>query len=252
MLFARRGVGKGLKNAFEDILRTQQVLRFSSSASFFSSSKSSSDDDAANNKDSTFRYQKLFDYETKRETPWKKLTSDYVSVVELSSNGDGGGTNKQKFLKIEPEALRVLSEAAMIDIAHLLRPGHLQQLRNILDDTEASKNDKFVALELLKNACVAAGKVLPGCQDTGTAIVAGYRDMGVLTDGNDEELISRGVYDAYVKRNLRYSQVAATTMYEEKNTGSNLPAQIDLYATNSSGFSASSSIKSRVKINNKT
>ena len=140
----------------------------------------------------------------------------------------------------------------MIDIAHLLRPGHLQQLRNILDDTEASKNDKFVALELLKNACVAAGKVLPGCQDTGTAIVAGYRDMGVLTDGNDEALISRGVYDAYVKRNLRYSQVAATTMYEEKNTGSNLPAQIDLYATNSSGFSASSSSKSSDKSNNTT
>lgn len=247
MLFARRGVGKGLKNAFEDILRTQQVLRFSSST-FFSSSKSSRSDDAANNKDSTFRYQKLFDYETPRKTPWKKLTSDYVSVVELSE----GGGRKQKFLKIEPEALRVLSEAAMIDIAHLLRPGHLQQLRNILDDTEASKNDKFVALELLKNACVAAGKVLPGCQDTGTAIVAGYRDMGVLTDGNDEALISRGVYDAYVKRNLRYSQVAATTMYEEKNTGSNLPAQIDLYATNSSGFSASSSSKSSDKSNNTT
>ena len=247
MLFARRGVGKGLKNAFEDILRTQQVLRFSSST-FFSSSKSSRSDDAANNKDSTFRYQKLFDYETPRKTPWKKLTSDYVSVVELSE----GGGRKQKFLKIEPEALRVLSEAAMIDIAHLLRPGHLQQLRNILDDTEASKNDKFVALELLKNACVAAGKVLPGCQDTGTAIVAGYRDMGVLTDGNDEEMISRGVYDAYVKRNLRYSQVAATTMYEEKNTGSNLPAQIDLYATNSSGFSASSSSKSSDKSNNTT
>ena len=251
MLFARRGVGKGLKTAFEDILRTQQVVRFSSSTFFSFSSKSSrSDDDAANNKDSTFRYQKLFDYETKRKTPWKKLTSDYVSVVELSSTVDGGGT--KKFLKIEPEALRVLSEAAMIDIAHLLRPGHLQQLRNILDDTEASKNDKFVALELLKNACVAAGKVLPGCQDTGTAIVAGYRDMGVLTDGNDEELISRGVYDAYVKRNLRYSQVAATTMYEEKNTGSNLPAQIDLYATNSSGFSASSSSKRSDKSNNKT
>ena len=247
MLFARRGVGKGLKNAFEDILRTQQVLRFSSSA-FFSSSKSSRSDDAANNKDSTFRYQKLFDYETPRKTPWKKLTSDYVSVVELSE----GGGRKQKFLKIEPEALRVLSEAAMIDIAHLLRPGHLQQLRNILDDTEASKNDKFVALELLKNACVAAGKVLPGCQDTGTAIVAGYRDMGVLTDGNDEEMISRGVYDAYVKRNLRYSQVAATTMYEEKNTGSNLPAQIDLYATNSSGFSASTSSKRSDTSNNTT
>ena len=254
MLFARRGGGKGLKNAFEDTLRTRQLLllHFSSSASFSSSKSRSSDDDAANTKDSTFRYQKLFDYETKRKTQWKKLTSDYVSVVELSSNGDGGGTNKQKFLKIEPEALRVLSEAAMIDIAHLLRPGHLQQLRNILDDTEASKNDKFVALELLKNACVAAGKVLPGCQDTGTAIVAGYRDMGVLTDGNDEALISRGVYDAYVKRNLRYSQVAATTMYEEKNTGSNLPAQIDLYATNSSGLSASSSSKSSDKSNNTT
>jgi len=253
LIFARRGGGgKGLKNAFEEAVRKQHILRFSSSAFFSSSSsKSRSSDDAANTKDASFRYQKLFDYETPRATPWKKLTSDYVSVVELSSNGEGGGTNKQKFLKIEPEALRVLSEAAMIDIAHLLRPGHLQQLRNILDDTEASKNDKFVALELLKNACVAAGKVLPGCQDTGTAIVAGYRDMGVLTDGNDEALISRGVYDAYVKRNLRYSQVAATTMYEEKNTGSNLPAQIDLYATNSNGFSSSSS-KSSDKSNDKT
>jgi len=197
------------------------------------------------NQNDSFRYQKLFEFEKPRETPWKKLTGDFVSVVEYhrEEEGENGGNEtkrKQKFLKIEPEALRLLSERAMIDIAHLLRPGHLQQLRNILDDAEASKNDKFVALELLKNACVAAGKVLPGCQDTGTAIVAGYRDMGVLTDGNDEECLSRGVYDAYVKRNLRYSQVAATTMYEEKNTGSNLPAQIDLYATNSSGFNSSS------------
>ena len=210
--------------------RTRALVSSSSS----SSKESDEGTNAKNNNGAFFRYQKLFEYEKPRETPWKRITSDFVSVVKY-------GPEKKTFLKIEPEALRVLSETAMIDIAHLLRPGHLQQLRNILDDSEASKNDKFVALELLKNACVAAGKVLPGCQDTGTAIVAGYRDMGVLTDGNDEASLSKGVYDAYVRRNLRYSQVAATTMYEEKNTGSNLPAQIDLYATNSSGFSNSSS-----------
>jgi fumarate hydratase class I len=119
----------------------------------------------------------------------------------------------------------------MRDIAHLLRPGHLRQLRSILDDPEASGNDRFVARDLLKNACIAAGGVLPMCQDTGTAIVMGKRGQHVLTDGKDEEHIARGVYDAYTQLNLRYSQLAPLTMWDERNTGTNLPAQIELYAT---------------------
>jgi fumarate hydratase class I len=119
----------------------------------------------------------------------------------------------------------------MIDIAHLLRPGHLQQLSNILADPEASDNDRFVALELLKNANIAAGGVLPGCQDTGTAIVIGYKGENVFTFGDDEPAIAKGVYQAYAEKNLRYSQMAPLDMYIEKNTGSNLPAQVELYAT---------------------
>lgn len=132
---------------------------------------------------------------------------------------------------MEPEALRLIAAEAMKDIAHLLRPGHLAQLAAILQDPEASSNDRFVALELLKNANVAAGMVLPGCQDTGTAIVMGKKGQYVWTEGTDEEMLSRGVYDTYHERNLRYSQVAPQNMYDEKNTGSNLPAQIDLMAT---------------------
>jgi fumarate hydratase, class I len=137
----------------------------------------------------------------------------------------------KEFIEVEPAVLSLLTETAMHDIAHLLRPGHLRQLRSILDDPEASPNDGFVARELLQNACIAAGGVLPMCQDTGTAIVMGKRGQQVLTDGRDEEHIARGVYDAYTKLNLRYSQLAPLTMWEEKNTGSNLPAQIELYAT---------------------
>ncbi|MFL6169512.1 MAG: fumarate hydratase, partial [Ornithinibacter sp.] len=161
------------------------------------------------------------------ETPYRLLTTQGVSVAE----GPGG----RQFLQVEPEALRLLTETAMHDIAHYLRPGHLQQLRNILEDPEASNNDKFVALDLLKNANIAAGGVLPMCQDTGTAIVAGKRGRHVLTDGRDEEHISRGVYDAYTTLNLRYSQMAPLTMWDEKNTGSNLPAQVELYATDPHG-----------------
>jgi fumarate hydratase class I len=124
----------------------------------------------------------------------------------------------------------MLAREAMDDIAHLLRPGHLRQLADILDDPEASDNDRFVALELLKNANIAAGRVLPGCQDTGTAIVLGYKGQQVFTTGNDAEALSRGIYQAYQQRNLRYSQMAPLDMYSEVNTGSNLPAQIDLYA----------------------
>ncbi|WP_030165260.1 fumarate hydratase [Spirillospora albida] len=155
------------------------------------------------------------------ETEYRLLTSDGVSTFEA-----GGRT----FLQVEPEALRLLTETAMRDIAHLLRPAHLAQLRRILDDPEASPNDRFVALDLLKNAGIASGGVLPMCQDTGTAIVMGKRGQHVLTDGRDEEHISRGVHDAYTRLNLRYSQMAPVTMWDEKNTGNNLPAQIELYA----------------------
>src|SRR5487761_1169413 len=147
----------------------------------------------------------------------------------------GGVSGRQSFgrsfLELDPGVLTLLTAEAMRDIAHLLRPGHLRQLRSITDDPEASPNDRYVALDLLKNACIAAGGVLPMCQDTGTAIVMGKRGQHVLTDGRDEEHIARGVYDAYTTLNLRYSQLAPLTMWEEKNTGSNLPAQIEIYAT---------------------
>jgi fumarate hydratase class I len=149
--------------------------------------------------------------------------------------GAGGVSMRQScgmsFLDVDPQALTHLTREAMRDIAHLLRPAHLSQLRSILDDPEASPNDRYVALDLLKNACIAAGGVLPMCQDTGTAIVMGKRGQHVLTDGRDEEHLARGVYDAYTELNLRYSQLAPLTMWEERNTGSNLPAQIELYAT---------------------
>jgi fumarate hydratase, class I len=155
-------------------------------------------------------------------TEYRLLTSAGISV---------GQAFGREFLQVEPEILTHLTATAMHDIAHLLRPGHLRQLRSILDDPEASGNDKFVAGDLLKNACIAAGGVLPMCQDTGTAIVMGKRGQQVLTDGRDEEHVARGVYDAYTRLNLRYSQLAPLTMWEERNTGSNLPAQIEIYAT---------------------
>jgi fumarate hydratase, class I len=142
----------------------------------------------------------------------------------------------RNFLEVDPQALTSLTTMAMRDIAHLLRPAHLRQLRSILDDPEASPNDRYVARDLLQNACIAAGGVLPMCQDTGTAIVMGKRGQQVLTDGRDEEHIARGVYDAYTTLNLRYSQMAPLTMWEEKNTGSNLPAQIELYATDGDAY----------------
>jgi fumarate hydratase class I len=154
--------------------------------------------------------------------------------------GDGGIVSQEafgrKFLEIEPEVLTLLTRTAFRDIAHLLRPSHLRQLRSILDDPEASPNDKYVARDLLQNACIAAGGILPMCQDTGTAIVMGKRGQQVLTDGRDEEHITRGVYDAYTQLNLRYSQMAPLTMWEEKNTGSNLPAQVELYATDGGAY----------------
>jgi fumarate hydratase, class I len=164
-------------------------------------------------------------------TEYQLLTTDGVETLD----GPGGRT----FLHVSPEALRLLTETAMHDIAHYLRPAHLRQLRTILDDPEASDNDKFVALDLLKNANIAAGGVLPMCQDTGTAIVMGKRGQHVLTDGGDERAISRGVFDAYTRLNLRYSQMAAVTMWEERNTGSNLPAQVEIYSDTAPGHETS-------------
>ena len=173
-----------------------------------------------------FRYEDMLPI-GKDETPYRLLTTEGVEVVE----GPGGRT----FLQVAPEALTLLAETAMHDIAHYLRPAHLQQLRNIMDDEEASPNDKFVALDLLKNANIAAGGILPMCQDTGTAIIMGKRGQQVLTDGTDERPLSQGVFNAYTQLNLRYSQNAPITMWEEKNTGSNLPAQIELYADTAEG-----------------
>jgi fumarate hydratase class I len=139
-------------------------------------------------------------------------------------------TPEGTFLKVDPSAIVTLTEHAMRDIAHLLRPGHLQQLAEILTDLEASDNDRFVALDLLKNASISAGGVLPMCQDTGTAIVKGKKGQFVFTGGNDEEAISRGVYNTYLTSNLRYSQLAPLSMYEEVNTNTNLPAEIKISA----------------------
>jgi len=150
--------------------------------------------------------------------------TDYRLVTTDGIGRDG------RFLTVDAGALTRLTDEAMHDIAHFLRPAHLQQLKNIVDDPLASPNDRFVALDLLRNANIAAGGVLPMCQDTGTALVMGKRGRFVLTDGRDEEAIARGVHDAYTRLNLRYSQLAPLTMWDEKNTGSNLPAQVELYA----------------------
>ena len=154
-------------------------------------------------------------------TEYRLISKDGVSTFEA----DG-----KTFLKVSPEAIRNLTEVAMHDISHYLRSEHLQQLANILKDPESSPNDRFVALDLLKNANISAGGVLPMCQDTGTAIVMGKKGQCVLTSERDEVTISRGIYDAYTKLNLRYSQLAAVSMWEEKNTGNNLPAQVEIYS----------------------
>ncbi len=175
---------------------------------------------------SDFAFQEMLPL-GKDETPYRLVTSEHVSTFEA-----GGRT----FLKVEPEALTLLTAEAMRDIAHLLRPSHLSQLRAIFDDPEASSNDKFVALELLRNANIASGYVLPSCQDTGTAIVIGKKGQYVFTGGGDEVAIARGVYDTYLTTNLRYSQMAPLDMYREKNTGNNLPAQIELFATDGDAY----------------
>ena len=159
-------------------------------------------------------------------TEYRLVTTEGIRVEKL---GD------RTFLMVEPSTLTTLTETAIHDISHYLRTAHLEQLRRIVDDPEASANDRFVAIDLLKNANISAGGVLPMCQDTGTALVMGKRGQQVLTQGNDEEAISRGVYDAFTRLNLRYSQLAPINMWEERNTGNNLPAQIEIYADTKSG-----------------
>src|SRR5882724_12813839 len=167
-----------------------------------------------------FQFQEMFPH-GEDTTPYRKLSSDHVGTAKF---------NGRDVLTVEPEALTLLTAQAFKDISHLLRPGHLAQLRSILDDAQASANDKYVALELLKNANIAAGGILPMCQDTGTAIIMGKKGQNVWVDGDDSQALTAGVAEAYLRRNLRYSQVAPLSMYEEKNTANNMPAQCEIYA----------------------
>src|SRR6187200_2848053 len=160
-------------------------------------------------------------------TPYKKVTTDGVRVEKVLG---------KDMLVVSREALRALSEAAFGDINHYLRPGHLKQLASILEDKEASDNDKFVAFDFLKNANIAAGGVLPMCQDTGTAIIMGKKGRLVFTDGDDEGALAEGARDAYLKKNLRYSQLAPLSMFVEKNTANNMPAQVEIYSEGEDGY----------------
>ena len=173
-----------------------------------------------------FKHIKLFPVGLD-ETEYRQLSSDYVSVVTFDN---------QRLLKVAPEALRLLAETAFGDINHLLRSSHLKQWASILQDPDATDNDRFVAYDLLKNANISAGGVLPMCQDTGTAIIMGKKGRLIWTDGKDEAALSEGVYQAYKNRNLRYSQQAPLSMFNEKNTENNLPAQIDLYANGKDSY----------------
>src|SRR3984893_14124041 len=173
-----------------------------------------------------YRHTPLFPL-GKDTAPYRKLTSEGVRVETVLG---------REVVMVEREALQALAEAAFTDINHLLRPGHLKQLRTILDDPEASDNDKFVAYDFLKNANIAAGGVLPMCQDTGTAIIMGKKGRFIWTDGDDEAALAEGARDAYLKRNLRYSQLAPISMFEEKNTKSNMPAQIEIYAEGADAY----------------
>jgi len=168
-----------------------------------------------------FKYKKMFPL-GEDTTPYRRITGDHVYVSEF---------NGKKILVVAPEALTELSRAAFKDVAHLYRPEHLEKLQHIMEDPESSDNDRYIALELLKNAVIAADKVYPMCQDTGTAIVMGKKGQQVWTGFDDEEALSRGVFDAYTQNYLRYSQNAPLTMYKEQNTKNNLPAQVELYAT---------------------
>lgn len=168
-----------------------------------------------------FRYQASFPM-SEEKTEYYRLTGEHVSVSKFEG---------REILKVSPEGLTLMAQAAFRDVQFLLRPDHQEQVAQILSDPEASENDKYVALTFLRNAEISAKGILPFCQDTGTAIIMGKKGQHVWTDGNDEEALSRGVYNTYVNENLRYSQNAPLNMYDEVNTGTNLPAQIDLYAT---------------------
>ncbi|MFL5046655.1 MAG: fumarate hydratase, partial [Xanthobacteraceae bacterium] len=172
-----------------------------------------------------YRHTPLFPL-GKDSTPYRKLTDEGVRVEQAMG---------RDVVVVAREALRLLAETAFIDINHLLRPGHLAQLRSIVDDPQASDNDKFVAYDFLKNANIAAGGVLPMCQDTGTAIIMGKKGRFIWSDGDDEAAFAEGARDAYLKKNLRYSQLAPVSMFEEKNTKSNMPAQIEIYADGERG-----------------
>ena len=167
-----------------------------------------------------FTYQDLLPI-GEDKTEYRLLSSDGISTFTAEG---------REFLKVSPDAISNLTQVAIHDISHYLRAEHLQQLANILKDPESSPNDRFVALDLLKNANISAGGILPMCQDTGTAIVMGKKGQQVLTDEKDEISISKGVFDAFTKLNLRYSQLAPVTTWDEKNTGNNLPAQIEIYS----------------------
>ncbi|MEO5368316.1 MAG: fumarate hydratase, partial [Magnetococcus sp. WYHC-3] len=160
-------------------------------------------------------------------TEYRLLTREHVTT-ESFSGGD--------LVRVAGPALELLARTAFADVSHLFRASHLAQLRAILDDAESSPNDRYVALELLKNACVASAGVLPSCQDTGTALVMGKKGQRVWTDVEDRQWLSQGIYRTYTETNLRYSQVAPLTLYEEKNTGTNLPAQIDIEAVPGSAY----------------
>jgi fumarate hydratase class I len=168
-----------------------------------------------------FQFQQMFPHGADT-TPYRRLDGDFVAGEQFRG---------EPVLVVDGAALTRLAAEAVRDVSHLFRPGHLAQLRTILDDPEASANDRFVAYNMLKNANISAGMVLPSCQDTGTAIVIGKKGQRVWTSGDDEAALARGIYDTYTRTNLRYSQLAPLTMYEEVNTGTNLPAQIELYAT---------------------
>ena len=174
----------------------------------------------------TAGYEKLFQY-GKDETEYRLVSREGVKLETL---GD------RQFLVVEPDAIAKLAEEGFSDISHLFRPAHLKQLRAILDDSEASDNDRFVALELLKNAVISSAREFPSCQDTGTALVVGKKGQQVLVDGDEREALSRGVERTWATRNLRFSQMAPLTFFEEKNTGSNLPVQMDIEAVPGSSY----------------
>src|SRR5438105_9130910 len=172
-----------------------------------------------------------------RHAPLFLLGKDTTSYRQLSADGVRiEQAMGRDLLIVSDEALRSLTEAAFIDINHLLRPGHLASLKAIVDDPEASDNDRFVAYDFLKNANIAAGGVLPMCQDTGTAIIMGKKGRFIWTDGDDEAALAEGARDAYLKRNLRYSQLAPLSMFKEKNTSSNMPAQVEIYAEGADAY----------------